>query len=195
MPDIFAQQNLRFSFHDSFVLTIVDRLTHLHGVCCSLCNSISIRHFLDRIDRFALWPTKYLASPLQPLLLNSLTLDHWLMHFIAFAGEQVSMGLRHKCTQGLRQWEELLKLDLPLLTDDRFPYFTNSSSVRDLWVGLILDSSLTFSDHFSTLTCSCYFHLKRLRRRSITLICYCIDYCNSLLIGLSNVSRLSIQSV
>ena len=52
------------------------------------------------------------------------------------------MGLRHKFKQGLRQRDELLKLDRLLLTDDRFPDFTNSSSVRDL--GVIFDSSLPF---------------------------------------------------
>src|SRR6218665_132959 len=66
---------------------------------------------------------------------------------------------------GTRQ--QLLKLDFPLLTI-RFPSFTYSSNVRDL--GVILDSSFTFSDHILTLTRSGYFHLRRLRaiRRSIT---------------------------
>src|SRR6218665_3576959 len=106
---------------------------------------------------------------------------------------------------GTRQ--QLLKLDFPLLTN-RFPSFTYSSSVRDL--GVILDSSLTFSDHILTSTRSCYFHLRRLRaiRRSITptvfatilhaFICSRIDYCNSLLNVLMDLlkSRLSaIQSV
>src|SRR6218665_968968 len=104
---------------------------------------------------------------------------------------------------GTRQ-QQLLKLDFPLLTN-RFPSFTYSSSVRDL--GVILDSFLTFSDHISTLTRSCYFHLRRLRaiRRSITptvfatlvhaFICSRIDYCNSLLMDLLKSRLSAIQSV
>jgi len=88
-----------------------------------------------------------------------------------------------------------------------FPSFTYSSSVRDLGVGLILDSSLIFSDHIVTLTRSCYFHLRRLRaiRRTITptvfatsvhaFICSGINYCNSLLMGLPKSRLSAIQSV
>src|SRR6218665_1369818 len=74
--------------------------------------------------------------------------------------------LRHS-SYGFGTRQQLLKLDFPLLTN-RFPSFTYSSSVRDL--GVILDSSLTFSDHILTLTRSCYFHLRRLIaiRRSVT---------------------------
>src|SRR6218665_2557065 len=41
------------------------------------------------------------------------------------------------------------------------PNFTFSSSVRDL--GVTLDSELTFADHISLLTRSCYYQLRRLR--------------------------------
>jgi len=116
-------------------------------------------------------------------------------------GECPRLCLNSAMTQliwfGMRQ--QLLKLDFPLLTN-RFPSFTYSSSVWDF--GVILDSSLTFSNHISTLTCSCYFHLRRLKaiRRSITplffativhaFICSRINYCNLLLMGLPK-SRLS----
>ena len=86
-----------------------------------------------------------------------------------------------------------------------FPSFTFSTSVRDL--GVTLDNNLTFSEHLSTLTRSCYYHLRRLRaiRRSVSssifttivhaFICSRIDYCNSLYAGLP-LSRLSsLQSV
>src|SRR6218665_1049704 len=75
-----------------------------------------------------------------------------------------------------------------------FPDFTFSSSVRDL--GVTFDSELTFADHISLLTRSCFYQLRRLRaiRRSVSpkvfltivyaFICTRIDYCNSLLIGL-----------
>ena len=98
----------------------------------------------------------------------------------------------------------MLKLDLPLLTD-KFPSFTYSSSVRDL--GVTLDSSLTFTEHISNLTRSCFFHLRRLRaiRRSVAptvfttivhaFICSRVDYCNSLLMGLPKLRLSPLQSV
>ena len=66
---------------------------------------------------------------------------------------------------GTRQ--QLSKLDFQLLTE-KFPAYTYSSSVRDL--GVTLDSSLTFTEHISNLTRSCFFQLRRLRaiRRSGT---------------------------
>src|SRR6218665_2928613 len=97
----------------------------------------------------------------------------------------------------------LLKLDHALLSD-RFPHFTFHTTVRDL--GVTLDSALTFSQHISNLTRSCYFQLRRLRTirkavsvpifTSIVHAFFCsrnarIDYCNSLLIGLPK-TRLSL---
>jgi hypothetical protein len=89
--------------------------------------------------------------------------------------------------------QQLRKLNFSLLTD-KFPSFTYSSSVRDL--GVTIDSSLTFTEHISNLTRSCFFQLRRLRaiRRSVApavftsivhaFICSRVDYCNSLLLGL-----------
>src|SRR5688572_10054467 len=84
---------------------------------------------------------------------------------------------------------QLSKLHFQLLTE-KFPTYTYSSSVRDL--GVTLDSSLTFTEHISNLTRSCFFQLRRLRaiRRSVfttighAFICSRLDYCNSLLMGL-----------
>src|SRR6218665_375469 len=56
--------------------------------------------------------------------------------------------------------QQLSKLDLPLLIET-FPSFTFHSSVRNL--GVVLDSTLTFSEHVANLTRSSYFHLRRLR--------------------------------
>ena len=103
---------------------------------------------------------------------------------------------------GTRQ--QLLKLDFPLLAE-RFPSFTFHSSVRDL--GVVLDSTLTFSEHIANLTRSSYFHLRRLRaiRRSVSssvftsivhaFICSRIDYCNSVLVGLPKLRLSPLQSV
>ena len=103
---------------------------------------------------------------------------------------------------GTRQ--QLQKLDIPLL-NEKFPSFTFHSSVRDL--GVVLDSTLTFSNHIANLTRSSYFHLRRLRaiRRSVSssvftsivhaFICSRIDYCNSLLIGLPKIRLSPLQSV
>src|SRR5678815_5243331 len=64
--------------------------------------------------------------------------------------------------------QQLLKIDFSLLSEN-FPKFTFSTSVRDLHVGVTLDSALTFSAHVTNLTRSSYFHLRRLRviRRSV----------------------------
>jgi hypothetical protein len=103
---------------------------------------------------------------------------------------------------GTRQ--QLHKLDYSLLAL-KFPSYTYSSSVRDL--GVTLDSSLTFAEHISTLTRSCYFQLRRLRaiRRSTmptvftsivhAFICSRVDYCNSLLLGLPMLRLNPLQSV
>ena len=45
--------------------------------------------------------------------------------------------------------QQLLKLDIPLLTE-RFPSFAFHSSGRNL--GVVLDSTLTFSEHVANLT-------------------------------------------
>jgi hypothetical protein len=54
--------------------------------------------------------------------------------------------------------QQLQKLDYSLLSD-KFPSFVFSSSVRDL--GVILDSTLSFTEHISKLTRISYFHLRR----------------------------------
>jgi len=53
-----------------------------------------------------------------------------------------------------------LKLDYKLIALS-LPNFAFSSSVRDL--GVTLDRELTFADHISLLTLSCYYQLRRLR--------------------------------
>ena len=77
--------------------------------------------------------------------------------------------------------------------------------IRDL--GVTLDSTLSFRDHISNRTRSCYYHLRRLKanRRSVSssvftsivhaFICSRIDYCNSLFIGLPKVRLSPLQSV
>jgi len=59
---------------------------------------------------------------------------------------------------GTRQ--QLAKLDLNLLAAE-FPLISFSTSVRDL--GVILDQELTFSKHLSSLSRSCFYHLRQLR--------------------------------
>src|SRR6218665_417578 len=103
---------------------------------------------------------------------------------------------------GTRQ--QLQKLDHKLIALT-VPNFTFSSSVCDL--GVTLDSELTFADHISLLTRSCYYQLRRLRAiiRSVSakvfstivhaFVCSRIDYCNSLLIGLLKTRLAPLQTV
>src|SRR6218665_3799312 len=100
--------------------------------------------------------------------------------------------------------QQLQKLDHKLIALT-VPNFTFSSSVRDF--GVTLDSELTFADHISLLTRSCYYQLRRLRaiRRSVSanvfltivhaFVCSRIDYCNSLLIGLPKTRLAPLQTV
>ena len=71
-----------------------------------------------------------------------------------------------------------------------------AKNVRNL--GVIIDSSLSFSDHISKIVSTCYYHIRQLRtiRQSLTvdachalaraLILSRLDYCNALLSGISS---------
>src|SRR6218665_3594954 len=56
--------------------------------------------------------------------------------------------------------QQLDKLDSESLSAE-FPIFLFSTSVRDL--GVILDQELSFAEHITALTRSCYYHLRQLR--------------------------------
>src|SRR6218665_237868 len=56
--------------------------------------------------------------------------------------------------------QQLAKLDLVSLWHE-FPTFVFSTSVRDL--GVILDQELSFAEHISSLTRSCFYQLRQLR--------------------------------
>src|SRR6218665_348492 len=95
---------------------------------------------------------------------------------------------------GTRQ--QLEKLDLVSLSHE-FPTFVFYTSVRDL--GVILDQELSFAEHISSLTRSCFYQLRQLRVVSHSLsssstatlvhafILYRLDYCSSLCLGLPYV--------
>src|SRR6218665_1568086 len=99
--------------------------------------------------------------------------------------------------------ENLINTQRLLILPRCFPVLTRF--VRD-W-GVTLDSELTFADHISLLTRSCFYQLRRLRaiRRLVSpkvfltivhaFICTRIDYCNSLLIGLPKTRLAPLQSV
>src|SRR6218665_1301478 len=56
--------------------------------------------------------------------------------------------------------QQLAKLELVSLSPE-FPTFVFSTSVRDL--GVILDQELSFAEHISSLTRSCFYQLRQLR--------------------------------
>src|SRR6218665_605271 len=79
---------------------------------------------------------------------------------------------------GTRQ--QLDKLDLVALSLE-FPTFVFSTSVRDL--GVILDQELSFVQHITALTRSCFYHLRQLRLVSRSLsasstatLVHCYEY-------------------
>ena len=80
-----------------------------------------------------------------------------------------------------------------------------SKVVRDL--GVLLDSKLSMSNHISSITKACFFHLRRIRqiRRCLnehclhvlvhSLVLSRIDYCNSVLYGLPKATLLPLTTV
>ena len=74
-------------------------------------------------------------------------------------------------------------------------------------LGVVLDSSLSFRSHIDSIVKPCNFHIRNLymikdfvnRKNIVTLVHSLIiskvDYCNSLLIGLPNVTLKKVQSV
>src|SRR6218665_3718716 len=96
---------------------------------------------------------------------------------------------------GTRQ--QLAKLDLVSLAHE-FPTFVFSTSVRDL--GVILDQELSFAEHISSLTRSCFYQLCQLRvvsrplssSSTATTLVHAftlnrLDYCSFLCLGLPYV--------
>ena len=65
--------------------------------------------------------------------------------------------------------QQLDKLDLAALSLE-FPTFVFSTSVRDL--GVILDQELSFVEHITALTRSCFYHFRQLLvvSRSLSLL-------------------------
>jgi hypothetical protein len=100
--------------------------------------------------------------------------------------------------------QQLVKRDLQQLAAVSSSLMV-SSSVRDL--GVILDGELSFDEHITKLTQTCYFHLRRLRtiRRSLSLaalktlvhsfVCNRIDFCNSAFFGASSSTIDRLQSI
>lgn len=100
--------------------------------------------------------------------------------------------------------EQLAKLDKQQLAAI-LPALVESTSARDL--GVILDEQLTFKQHVSKLSQSCYFQLRRLRsiRRSLSpallntlvhaFVCSRLDFCNSSFCGSSVAVLDRMQSI
>src|SRR5260221_440205 len=82
---------------------------------------------------------------------------------------------------------------------------TPAEKIRNL--GVIFDRSLTFADHVSNMSRTCYYHLRQLRtiRRSLTTEpCHAlvraavisrVDYCNGLLHGITKFSLTQLNGV
>ena len=74
-------------------------------------------------------------------------------------------------------------------------------------LGVVLDSSLSFRSHVDSIVKTCYFHIRNpymikdfVNRKNLvtlvhSLIVSKVDYCNSLVIGLPNVTLKKVQSV
>jgi hypothetical protein len=133
-------------------------------------------------------------------------------HCLACDTAQLSIRLAH-CIEAMGQWMSSSRLELnaskaefiwlgstrrlagcildPIIISGAS--IQPSSTVRDL--GAYIDSGMSFTDHVTRLTRTCFFHIRQLRsiRRSLTvdssralvraLILTRLDYCNGLLGG------------
>ena len=95
--------------------------------------------------------------------------------------------------------QQLSKLSNPIIHLPNNVTLSPVHSARNL--GVIFDSNLTFSQHISAVSKSCFFHIRDLRRIRNTidqttactiatsLIHSKLDYCNSLLLNLPDYSN------
>ena len=86
-----------------------------------------------------------------------------------------------------------------------FPHLSFSTCVKNL--GIYIDSNLSFREHFSRLSRSCFYQLRQIRviRSSLSLpaakslvhafVASRLDYCNALYIGLPKTQLSTLQSV
>ena len=107
------------------------------------------------------------------------------------------------CLGTRQQLEKLLTGDVQLLSAS----VRTQSVVRDLGVGLTLDSQLTMADHVSTVCRAGYYQLRQLRQiiQSLTptvvqtlvqaFVSCRLDYCNSLLYEIADSQLRRLQSV
>jgi len=130
---------------------------------------------------------------------------HWLkipkwIHFkvlsLTYNSLQYSQPTSRTFCHPANPLDPIHKLDLAALFLE-FPTFVFSTSVRDL--GVILDQELSFFEHITALTRSCFCHLRQLRVVSRPLSAYStatlvhtfivnrLDHCSSLYCGLPQV--------
>ena len=101
--------------------------------------------------------------------------------------------------------KQLSKISDPSLSPTPATVILPSPSARNL--GFLFDSNLTFSEHITSLSRSCFLHIRDLRRiRSsinfktastiaTSLVHSKLDYCNSLYLGLPNCQILRLQRI
>src|SRR6218665_2094411 len=105
-----------------------------------------------------------------PQLISRMSIDaHSRDFYLLLSSNRLSLNPHQTQIIWFDTPQRRLKLELPLLTE-RFSSFVFHSSVRNL--GVVLDSTLTFSEHVGNLTRSSYFHLRRLRSGPSPLIIY-----------------------
>jgi hypothetical protein len=101
--------------------------------------------------------------------------------------------------------QQLSKLSSPMIHPPNNVTLLPIHSAHNL--GVIFDSNLTFSEHISTVSKSCFYHIRDLRRIRTTMyhitactvassvISYKLDYCSSLLLNIPSIQTKRLQLV
>src|SRR6218665_2309673 len=126
----------------------------LHANCLTQAQNICIDSYADDVQSYKHCSASEAASAIR-------TMSQATDALIAWMSSNRLLLNPHKTQYiwlGTRQ--QLDKLDSESLSAE-FPIFLFSTSVRDL--GVILDQELSFAEHITALTRSCYYHLRQLR--------------------------------
>ena len=136
--------------------------------------------------------------------LSNITSSFNVTHHLCADDTQIYLELDHKnfdfsfaelteCLTCVQKWVDGVKLKLNpektefIIIGDRQFYFP-TNTVKKL--GVTFNSRNTFTSHTTKMCCACYYHLKELRR-----IHKCLDYCNSLLYGVSKCNVAKLQKI
>src|SRR6218665_3368664 len=126
----------------------------LFTLYCLCCTTMMSHSYADDVQAYKHCLASQAHSAIRIVSHATDTLNAWMSSNRLLLNPQKSQYIWFGTCQ------QLDKLDLAALSLE-FPTFVFSTSVRDL--GVILDQELSFVDHITALTRSCFYHLRQLR--------------------------------